>query len=43
MSISKVELADGGWVSAFICDAIGLEDDKEITSLGGWRGYLATI
>ncbi|MCK2151244.1 allophanate hydrolase [Marinobacter alexandrii] len=43
LGIGKVELADGRWVSGFICEPIGLEGAKEITSLGGWRGYLATI
>lgn len=43
LGIGKVELADGRWVSGFICEPVGLEGAKEITSLGGWRGYLATI
>ena len=43
LGIGKVELADGRWVSGFICEPIGLEGAKEITSLGGWRGYLASI
>lgn len=43
LGMGKVELADGRWVSGFICEPIGLEGAKEITSLGGWRGYLATI
>lgn len=42
LGIGKVELADGRWVSGFICEPVGLEGAKEITSLGGWRGYLAS-
>ncbi|WP_445730390.1 allophanate hydrolase-related protein, partial [Marinobacter mobilis] len=42
LGIGKVELADGRWVSGFICEPIGLEGAREITSLGGWRGYLAS-
>ncbi len=42
LGISKVELADGRWVSGFICEPIGLEGARDITSLGGWRGYLAS-
>jgi allophanate hydrolase len=40
LGIGKVELADGRWVSGFICEPIGLEGAQEITHLGGWRGFL---
>jgi allophanate hydrolase len=40
LGIGKVELANGRWVSGFICEPIGLEGADEITHLGGWRGFL---
>ncbi|AFP32185.1 allophanate hydrolase [Marinobacter sp. BSs20148] len=40
LGIGKVELANGRWVSGFICEPIGLEGANEITHLGGWRGFL---
>lgn len=40
LGIGKVELADGRWVSGFICEPIGLEGAEEITQLGGWRAFL---
>jgi allophanate hydrolase len=40
LGIGKLQLADGRWVSGFICEPCGLEGAEEITSLGGWRAYL---
>lgn len=40
LGIGKVELADGRWVSGFICEPIGLEGAEEITHLGGWRAFM---
>lgn len=42
LGIGKVELADGRWVSGFICEPIGLEGAEEITHLGGWRSFLTS-
>jgi len=36
-----VKLADGSWVSGFVCEAIGVEGGTEITQLGSWRAWLA--
>lgn len=41
LGIGSVELADGGWVKGFICEAQGLADATDITRHGGWRAYLA--
>jgi allophanate hydrolase len=41
LAIGKVELADGSWVSGFVCEPGGLEGAVDITHLGGWRAYLA--
>ncbi len=43
LGIGKVELASGEWVSGFICDPWGLEGAQEITELGSWKAYLATV
>ncbi|MDQ7746264.1 allophanate hydrolase [Hydrogenophaga pseudoflava] len=41
LGIGKVKLADGSWVSGFVCEAIGVEGGAEITALGSWRAWLA--
>jgi allophanate hydrolase len=43
LTIGKVELQDGSRVSGFICEAYAAEGARDITSLGGWRGYLETV
>lgn len=41
LGIGKVKLADGSWVSGFVCEAIGVEGGTEITDLGSWRAWVA--
>ena len=41
LGIGRVELADGTTVNGFICESYAVEGAREITSLGGWRAYLA--
>ncbi|WP_442908455.1 allophanate hydrolase-related protein [Hydrogenophaga sp. SL48] len=41
LGISKVKLADGSWVSGFVCVAIGVEGGTDITALGRWRAWMA--
>ena len=41
LGIGKVKLADGSWVSGFVCEAVGVEGGTEITQLGSWRAWLA--
>jgi allophanate hydrolase len=41
LGLGTVELAGGGSVKGFICEAAGLIDAEDITSHGGWRSYLA--
>jgi allophanate hydrolase len=43
LTIGKVELQDGSRVSGFICEAYAAEGARDITSLGGWRGFLETV
>lgn len=42
LGIGKVELADGRWVSGFVCEHYGLADARDITPFGGWREWLAS-
>ena len=41
LGIGKVKLADGLWVSGFVCEAVGVEGGTDITELGSWREWLA--
>jgi allophanate hydrolase len=43
LGIGKVEMQDGRWLTGFICEAYAIDDAKEITGLGSWRKYLASI
>ena len=40
LGIGKVQVADGSWVCGFICEPYGLEGSRDISALGGWRGYM---
>ncbi len=42
LGIGKVELADGRWISGFICDGFGLAGAQNISGYGGWRNWLAS-
>ena len=41
LGIGKVKLADGSWVSGFVCEAVGVEGGTDITAWGSWRAWLA--
>jgi allophanate hydrolase len=41
LSIGSAELDDGSIVKCFLCEPYALETAEEITTLGGWRNYLA--
>jgi len=41
LCIGSVELADGTWHKGFLCERHALAAAEDITSYGGWRGYLA--
>ncbi|WP_188150782.1 allophanate hydrolase [Teredinibacter waterburyi] len=41
LGIGKVELADGRWLTGFICDHWGLLGATDISPHGSWRNYLA--
>ncbi|MCC8395559.1 allophanate hydrolase [Paraburkholderia sp. MMS20-SJTR3] len=41
LALGKVELSDGAWVSGFLCEPYGVESGEDISTLGGWRAWLA--
>jgi len=43
LGIGSLELEDGRVVKGFICEPIGLQGARDITALGGWRAYLASL
>lgn len=40
LGIGKVELADGRWLTGFICEGYAIADAVDITEFGGWRSYI---
>ncbi|MGH8530707.1 MAG: allophanate hydrolase [Nevskiales bacterium] len=42
LAIGRVELETGEEVAGFLCEAHATEGARDITTHGGWRGYLAT-
>jgi allophanate hydrolase len=43
LGMGTVELADGNWHKGFICEPVGFTNATDITSLGGWRAYRASV
>ena len=43
LGIGKVMLADGEMVSGFLCEVFATEGARDVTELGGWRAYIATL
>ncbi|MFJ9174014.1 allophanate hydrolase [Streptomyces sp. NPDC102360] len=43
MTLGSVELADGTFVTGFLCEPEALTGAREITTFGGWRAYLASL
>ena len=41
LGIGKLSLEDGSEVSGFLCEQSALADATDITSLGGWRAFIA--
>jgi allophanate hydrolase len=41
LGIGSLELADGSRVQGFVCEALAVAGAQDITSLGGWRAYIA--
>ena len=42
LAIGSVQLADGSWVKGFLCEGHVVSGAPDITSLGGWRAWLAS-
>jgi allophanate hydrolase len=42
LALGKVELANGAWVTGFVCEGYGIEFGADITEFGGWRAWLAS-
>lgn len=42
LAIGNVELADGSWVKGFLCEGHAVHGAPDVTSLGGWRAWLAS-
>lgn len=43
LSIGTLKLADGSTVQGFLCEPYAVDGATEITHLGGWRNYMATL
>jgi len=43
LGVGKVLLNDGEQVTGFLCESYAITDAIDITALGGWRAYLATL
>jgi allophanate hydrolase len=43
MALGSVELADGSFVTGFLCEPQAAEGAREITSFGSWRAYVHTL
>jgi allophanate hydrolase len=43
LSIGTLTLADGNQVQGFLCEPLALEGATDITHLGGWRAYIASL
>jgi allophanate hydrolase len=43
LSIGTLTLADGSQVQGFLCEPLVLEGATDITHLGGWRAYIASL
>ena len=43
LGIGKVMMDDGEMVSGFLCEAFATEGAQDITHLGGWRAYIASL
>jgi allophanate hydrolase len=42
LGLGKIELENGQWVTAFICEGHAVSTATDITHFGGWRAYMAS-
>ncbi|MBB1251380.1 allophanate hydrolase [Rhizobium sp. G21] len=43
LGIGKVTLEEGSQVSGFLCEPFAVQGAREVTDLGGWRAYIASL
>jgi allophanate hydrolase len=43
LCIGTLQLADGTHVQGFLCEPLALDGATDITHLGGWRAYIASL
>jgi allophanate hydrolase len=43
LGIGTLALADGRSVQGFVCEALATQGAQDITHLGGWRAYIASL
>ena len=43
LGLGKVELADGSWLTGFICEGFALDAAQDVTPFGGWRAYMQSL
>lgn len=43
LGIGTLALADGSSVQGFVCEALATKGAQDITHLGGWRAYIASL
>jgi allophanate hydrolase len=43
LGIGTLQLADGGTVQGFVCEALATQGAQDITHLGGWRAYITSL
>lgn len=43
LGIGKVTLDDGSQVSGFLCEPFAVQGARDVTDLGGWRAYIASL
>jgi allophanate hydrolase len=43
LGIGTLALADGSSVQGFVCEALATHGAQDITHLGGWRAYIASL
>jgi allophanate hydrolase len=41
LGLGSIKLESGKVIKGFICEPIGIQDAKDISEFGGWRGYLS--
>ena len=43
LGLGTVQLADGSSAKGFLCESVAVEDATDISALGGWRAYVASL